>query len=133
MEEKTYSFAEFMEIVYRLRGEGGCPWDRAQTHDSLKKYLLEESEEVLDGIDEYEKSGDSDNLCEELGDVLYQVALHSAIAREEGAFTIEDVISGIAAKMVRRHPKVFGSGQESMSWDEIKAEERRIKSQKGNK
>ncbi len=133
MDEKRYSFQDFMEIVYRLRGEGGCPWDGAQTHTSLKKCLLEESQEVLEGIDIYESTGDGDNLCEELGDLLYQVALHSAIAREEGAFTIDDVISGIAGKMVRRHPHVFDTGQEKMSWDEIKVMEKKEKLKKNNK
>ena len=97
-------FDRFMEVVREIRKK--CPWDSVQTHESLKKYLVEESQEVLDGIDRLNETGDSDNLCEELGDVLFQVALHSLIAQEEGLFTIEDVISGVESKMRFRHPKI---------------------------
>ena len=83
-------FDRFMEVVRTIREK--CPWDSVQTHESLKKYLVEESQEVLDGIDRLNRTGDSDNLCEELGDVLFQVALHSLIAQEEGLFTVGDVI-----------------------------------------
>ena len=86
-------FDRFIKVVGEIREK--CPWDSVQTHESLKKYLIEESQEVLDGIDRLNETGDSDNLCEELGDVLFQVVLHSLIAHEEGIFTIEDVISGI--------------------------------------
>ena len=85
-------FDEFMEVVREIRKK--CPWDSVQTHESLKPYLMEEAEEVLEGIDRLNAEDDSRNLCEELGDVLFQVALHSVIAQEEGLFTIEDVISG---------------------------------------
>lgn len=90
-------FDDFMEIVRKIRRN--CPWDSAQTHESLKKYLLEESNEVLEGIDRLSKENDSTNLCEELGDVLFQVALHSVIAEEEGLFTVEDVIRDVSSKM----------------------------------
>ena len=90
-------FDRFIKVVREIREK--CPWDSVQTHESLKKYLVEESQEVLDGIDRLNETGDSDNLCEELGDVLFQVALHSLIAQEEGLFTIEDVISGVTDKM----------------------------------
>lgn len=86
-----------MEIVRKIRRN--CPWDSVQTHESLKKYLLEESNEVLEGIDRLSKENDSTNLCEELGDVLFQVALHSVIAEEEGLFTVEDVIRDVSSKM----------------------------------
>ena len=122
-------FDEFMEVVRELRKK--CPWDSVQTHESLKPYLMEESGEVLEGIDRLNTEGDSRNLCEELGDVLFQVALHSVIAEEEGIFTIEDVISGVESKMKFRHPKIFSPDDAeavSLSWDELKARERQKKS-----
>lgn len=114
-------FDDFMEVVREIRQK--CPWDSVQTHESLKKYLLEESNEVLEGIDRLSENGDSTNLCEELGDVLFQVALHSLIAEEEGLFTIEDVIRGVSSKMKFRHPKIFTPQDERMtglSWEELK-------------
>ena len=124
--KETYTFEELKEIIAKLRAEDGCPWDRAQTHESLKPCLMDEAEEVLEAIDRK----DMDNLCEELGDVLLQVMLHSQIAREEGAFTVEDVISYLCRKMIRRHPHVFGgetygTPEESKArWDEIKRQEK---------
>ena len=121
-----YTFQDLIEITAKLRSEGGCPWDRAQTHESLKPYLAEEAGEVLQAID----SKDMENLCEELGDVLLQVVLHAQIAREEGIFTLEDVVQGISEKMIRRHPHVFGTGHVQdarevvKSWEEIKQEEK---------
>ena len=118
-------FDELMEVVRELRRK--CPWDSVQTHESLKPYLMEESGEVLEGIDRLKAEGDSSNLCEELGDVLFQVLLHSVIAEEEGFFTIEDVISGIESKMRFRHPRIFSPEDTeavSLSWDELKARER---------
>ena len=123
-------FDRFIKVVREIREK--CPWDSVQTHESLKKYLVEESQEVLDGIDRLNETGDSDNLCEELGDVLFQVALHSLIAQEEGLFTIEDVISGVTDKMQFRHPKIFSPDDAeavSLSWDELKARERQKKSE----
>ncbi len=131
--EKKYTFQDFQKIVEQLRSKDGCPWDREQTHQSLKKYLVEETEEVLEGIDIYDSTGDWDNLCEELGDLLFQVMIHSVIAEEKGIFTIDDVIQGISEKMIRRHPRVFGSkmGANSqdtlLTWDEIKAREKQEK------
>ena len=122
-------FDRFMEVVREIRKK--CPWDSVQTHESLKPYLVEESGEVLEGIDRLSAEGDSRNLCEELGDVLFQVALHSVIAEEEGLFTIEDVISGIESKMKFRHPKIFSpedTETASLSWEELKARERQNKS-----
>ncbi len=120
--DKTYSFDDFMDIVRRLRSKDGCPWDREQTHESLKQCLLEECYEVIDAID----NKDIKNLCEELGDILLQVAMHSVIAEEENAFTVSDVISEESKKMIRRHPHVFGdlevksSDEVLKNWDAIK-------------
>ncbi len=99
-----YNMNHLLDILEKLRGSDGCPWDRKQTHESLKPYITEEGQEVLDAID----SGDDDDICEELGDLLLQVVFHSQIARERGAFTIHDVIHGISQKIVFRHPHVFG-------------------------
>ncbi|WP_251554321.1 nucleoside triphosphate pyrophosphohydrolase [Neobacillus muris] len=120
------NFAKFREIIAILRGPNGCPWDKKQTHESLKKYLIEETYEVIDAID----SGDLDHLVEELGDVLLQVMLHAQIGEDEGFFTIDDVIEGISAKMIRRHPHVFGEGKADsaeevvQNWQEIKRQEK---------
>jgi tetrapyrrole methylase family protein/MazG family protein len=95
---------ELLGLIRRLRAPDGCPWDRAQTHRSLRKYALEEAREVCQAVD----SEDMDALAEELGDLLLQVVLHAAIAEEEGAFGPDDVVRRLAAKLVRRHPHVFG-------------------------
>lgn len=124
-------FDEFMEVVREIREK--CPWDSVQTHESLKRYLLEESNEVLEGIDRLNRDGDGTNLCEELGDVLLQVALHSVIAEEEGLFTIEDVIQGVSDKMKFRHPRIFASQDESLtglSWEELKQKEKTLREKK---
>jgi len=119
-------FDEFVDTIATLRAPGGCPWDREQTHESMKKCLIDEAEEVLDAID----AKDDENLCEELGDVLLQVVMHAQIAAEEGRFTIEDVIRGVNDKMIRRHPHVFGdvkvdSLEDQLKlWEEIKAQEK---------
>ena len=119
-------FDEFVETIATLRAPGGCPWDQEQTHESMKKCLMDEAEEVLEAID----SKDDDNLCEELGDLLLQVVMHAQIAAEEGRFTIEDVIRGVNDKMIRRHPHVFGdvkidSLEDQLKlWEEIKAKEK---------
>lgn len=127
--DKKYNYEELLDIIHQLRSENGCPWDKAQTHESLIPCLCEESEEVVQAIE----NQDMDNLCEELGDVLLQVLLHAEIASETGAFTIEDVVQGLAEKMVRRHPHVFGdvkvnSKEEGLAlWKSIKMEEKRQK------
>ena len=133
MEEKIhYSFEELVGIIARLRGEDGCPWDKKQTHESLIPCLRDEAEEVVQAIEKQDK----ENLCEELGDVLLQVLMHSQIARENGSFTLEDVIDGISRKMIRRHPHVFGDAkaatpEESLAlWKQIKAEEQRDRANK---
>ncbi len=127
---KKYTFEEFLDIIKTLRSENGCPWDREQTHSSLKPCMTEEAAEVLAAIRIFEQTGNYENLIEELGDVLLQVVMHSQIAREEGLFTIEDVISDVAEKMVRRHPHVFGeakadnSEQVLINWEDIKKQEK---------
>ena len=95
------------EIVETLRSENGCPWDRVQTHESLKPECIEEAAEVINGINNYSKTGDAENLKEELGDLLLQVMFHSVIAEEEGLFTFDDVAKTVSEKMIRRHPHVF--------------------------
>lgn len=121
-------FSKFREIIAVLRGPNGCPWDKEQTHETLKKYLIEETYEVIDAID----SEDIDHLIEELGDVLLQVMLHAQIGEDEGYFSISDVIEGISAKMVRRHPHVFGEVQVDsaeevvQNWEEIKKKEKNV-------
>jgi tetrapyrrole methylase family protein/MazG family protein len=120
------SFSTLREIIRILRSPNGCPWDRQQTHKSLRKYIIEETYEVLEAIDEE----DQEALCEELGDVLLQILLHSQIAEDEGDFTLTDVIEGIGEKMVRRHPHVFksstvGSVEDVLTnWQEIKKQEK---------
>jgi tetrapyrrole methylase family protein/MazG family protein len=120
------SFAALEEIVARLRAPDGCPWDREQTHASLRRFLIEEAYEALAALDE----GIPAKLREELGDVLLQIMLHSQIAAEEGDFTVHDVIEGIAAKLLRRHPHVFGDAKVEtaedvvLKWEAIKDEER---------
>jgi tetrapyrrole methylase family protein/MazG family protein len=126
MNEDMGSFETLERIVARLRGPGGCPWDRKQTHASIKPYLIEEAYEVLQALDD-ESSG---KLCEELGDLLLQIMLHAQMAREAGDFDIEDVIRGIAVKLIRRHPHVFGDSdagdadEVALEWEAIKQEER---------
>lgn len=123
-------FSKLIDLMATLRAPNGCPWDRKQTHESLKPYLLEEAYEVLETIDHRDPA----KLKEELGDVLLQVIFHSQIATESGTFTIDDVVDHLAAKLVRRHPHVFGgqdaaakpaNGEQVLSqWEEIKRAER---------
>ena len=123
-------FEEFEEVIARLRAPDGCPWDRAQTHMSLKNTCIEEAAEVICGINILDRTGDADNLKEELGDLLMQVVLHARIAEEEGLFTMDDVIQSIIDKMIRRHPHVFGDSDgpgtdgSKESWEEIKKQEK---------
>lgn len=117
---------ELIEVIAKLRSPEGCPWDREQTHRSLKPHMLEEAYEAVDAID----SGDMVNLREELGDVLLQVLLHSQIADEEGAFNVEDVAKELKEKLIHRHPHVFGTAQVNSAsdvlenWDKLKKEEK---------
>lgn len=127
---KKYTFSDLQNIVKTLRGENGCPWDQVQTHQSLERCMIEEAYEAVEGIHLYAETGDGENLCEELGDVLLQVIFHSQLAEEEGIFNLDDVIYGICEKMIHRHPHVFCEGQaktELPNWDEMKKEEKRGK------
>jgi tetrapyrrole methylase family protein/MazG family protein len=126
-------FEELVAVQARLRAPGGCPWDREQTHLTLRTYLTEEAYEVLDAIED----GNPQNLAEELGDLLLQVLFHADLARETGAFDISHVIIGIRDKMVRRHPHVFGnvkaetSGEVLKNWAQLKAREKEAASPQG--
>lgn len=128
------SFDELVKIMKTLQAPGGCPWDREQTHESLKPYLIEETYELAEAID----SGKDEAIAEELGDVLLQVVFHAELAEREGKFTIDDVINGISKKMIRRHPHVFGdtdvenSSQVLTNWEEIKRQEKREKKAGGS-
>jgi tetrapyrrole methylase family protein/MazG family protein len=119
-------FQHLIDIIAKLRGENGCPWDKKQTHASLREYLLEESYEALEALDQ----GDNHKLCQELGDVLLQIMLHSQIAAEKGEFTLEEVIENINQKLIRRHPHIFGDVQVkdaeevTRNWEAIKQQER---------
>ncbi len=123
------AFAELVKIMERLRAPGGCPWDREQTHLSIKPYVLEEAFEVAEAIED----NDLEELKIELGDLLLQIVFHAEMAREAGQFTIEDVVRGIVDKMVRRHPHVFAdakvkdSDEVLSNWARIKQEERKHK------
>lgn len=135
MDHRRYTYEDFVEIIKMLRSENGCPWDREQTHLSLRPCMMEEAAEVAAAIRIYDRTGSYENLREELGDVLLQVVMHACIAEEEGLFTLEDVVSEVAEKMVRRHPHVFGnisaetSGQAVQNWEEIKRQEKEGKEQ----
>ncbi|CAB1254693.1 nucleoside triphosphate pyrophosphohydrolase [Clostridium sp. MT-14] len=127
--EITYDLKDLLDIMKKLRSDTGCPWDKGQNHDSLKKYLIEESYEVMEAVNEK----DDANLVEELGDVLFQIIFHCQIGEEEGFFNIRDVINGICHKMINRHPHVFGSEnidnteQVLTNWNIIKKEEQGLK------
>jgi len=122
-------FERLVELMAHLRAPGGCPWDREQTFESLRKYLIEETYEVIDAIDRQDWA----HLAEELGDLQLQIVFQSQIAAEEGKFRVEDVLDHISDKLVRRHPHVFGeesigtAGGVVHRWEEIKAEENRKK------
>ncbi|RKX46558.1 MAG: nucleoside triphosphate pyrophosphohydrolase [Thermotogae bacterium] len=116
------AFEELVKIMETLRGPDGCDWDKAQTHETLKPYLVEESYELIDAIDR----GDGEEITEELGDVLLQVIFHAQIAKEEGWFDILDVLEKLNGKLIRRHPHVFGDspGYSYQQWEEIKSREK---------
>jgi tetrapyrrole methylase family protein/MazG family protein len=122
----TENFVKLVDLVARLRGPEGCPWDRKQTPESLKPFLIEECYEVIDALDE----GDPRKVREELGDLLFQIVFHARIAEESGQFTMRDVIDSNLEKMIRRHPHVFGDAQLSTdkevlaNWEEIKKREK---------
>ncbi len=122
---------DLVDIMAKLRGNPGCPWDKSQTHETLKPFLIEEAYEVIDAIDRNNK----DDLVEELGDLLLQIVFHSRLAQERGDFDIGDVINGVCNKMVRRHPHIFGDitvdGTEEVlkNWEEIKRGEKDMKTE----
>ena len=126
-------FEKLVAVQARLRAPKGCPWDREQTHQSLRTYLLEEVYEVLEALD----AGNDAKFAEEMGDLLLQIVFHSQIAREEGRFTVADVVREIHDKMIRRHPHVFGqararnSAEVLRNWEQIKAEERQTSNRRG--
>lgn len=133
---EKYTYEQLLEIIRELRSEHGCPWDRAQTHESMIKCLREECEETVEAI----QNKDDENLCEELGDVLLQVLLHARIAEEEGRFSMSDVVDGLAKKMIRRHPHVFGDAPQAETpeeglarWKAIKEQEKEAKKKSGKK
>src|SRR6266404_9995276 len=127
-------FEKLIDVQARLRASNGCPWDREQTHQSLRTYLIEEAYEVLEALE----SRNDAKFAEEMGDLLLQIVFHSQIASEEGRFTVAEVIREIHDKMIRRHPHVFGKTQAKDSaevlrnWEQIKAEERRAGVNKGD-
>jgi MazG family protein len=124
------AFDDLVAVMAKLRAPGGCPWDHEQTYASLAQYLLEESYETFDAIQEAHETGDTTNLREELGDLLLQVVFHSTIGKERGDFTIDEVCEGVAQKLVLRHPHVFGDAKLARAqdvldnWDKLKADER---------
>jgi tetrapyrrole methylase family protein/MazG family protein len=124
--KNRFTFADLLDVMAQLRSRHGCPWDKAQTHESLKRYLIEEGYEVLDAID----TGDMDALADELGDVLLQVVFHARIAEQQGEFDISDVTTAICRKMISRHPHIFGDAAADTpeivlsNWEQIKKEER---------
>ncbi|MFQ5914049.1 MAG: nucleoside triphosphate pyrophosphohydrolase [Nitrospinota bacterium] len=128
-------FEDLVQLMARLRGEGGCPWDREQTHKSLRPYLIEETHETIEAIEK----GPPERLKEELGDLLLQIVFHAEIAEEEGRFTINDVIGRVHEKLVRRHPHVFGDVEAETpdkvlrNWEAIKLAERTGENEGGGK
>jgi len=122
----NYTCEELVALMARLRGAQGCPWDKEQTHKSLRRYLIEEAYETVDAID----ANDPEHLKEELGDLLLQIVFHAQIASEAGRFDIQDVVEGIVTKIVRRHPHIFGETKVScardviVKWEEIKSKEK---------
>ena len=130
MNTQMSEIEKLKEIVQKLRSEDGCPWDKVQTHESLKATCVEEAAEVVCGINILEKTGDAENLKEELGDLLLQVMFHAVIAEEEGLFTFDDVAKVVSEKMIRRHPHVFSGvtfksdEERHAAWEEIKKAEK---------
>ncbi|MDO5112015.1 MAG: nucleoside triphosphate pyrophosphohydrolase [Clostridia bacterium] len=126
-----YSLEDLMCVMHRLRAPGGCPWDAEQTHESLRKALLEETYEVLQTIDDRDMTG----MCEELGDLLLQIAIHTAIEEEKSGFTMLDVTSGVVGKLIYRHPHVFGSttvkdaDEVLVNWEKLKKKEKHMRTQ----
>ncbi len=127
--QPRYDYEALKQVIQRLRSPEGCPWDRAQTHESLKRYLIEETYETLEAID----IGDPEKIRDELGDVLLQVLLHAEIASERGQFNMDDVVHGVAAKMIARHRHVFGDEEAATAEEVVALWERVKKEEKGQK
>ena len=133
MMKDKYDFDDLLQVMERLRAENGCPWDREQTHESLKIYLIEETYEVLEALD----SGDMGKFCNELGDLLLQIVFHAQIAKENGVFDINDVTTEICQKLISRHTHIFGDAKADTAeqvlenWEAIKKKEKQIESQTG--
>ncbi len=127
MKKSTYNFSDLVEIVDLLRAPDGCPWDREQTHQSIRKGLIEETYEVVEGIDR----DDSEIMCEELGDLLLQVVFHASIAKDDNRFDLDKICDGICKKLIYRHPHVFStvevadSDEVLRNWDELKQKEKK--------
>lgn len=127
--QEKYTFQELTDIIAALRAPDGCPWDREQTFETMKKYLIDETQEVIQAVDQQ----DTENLCEELGDVLLQILLFSQIAKDQGLFDISHVIDAISRKMIRRHPHVFSGvifsspEERNAMWETIKQQEKALK------
>lgn len=126
MHKEKYTFGDLLEIMARLRAENGCPWDREQTHESIRRNLLEEAYEAVEAIDEK----NAEHLREELGDLLTQIVFHSSIQEEQGSFKLDDVADAVCKKLIYRHPHVFGgvkaedSAEVLENWDELKRREK---------
>ena len=133
MLKEKYSFNDLLHVMERLRAENGCPWDREQTHESLKIYMIEETYEVLEALD----AGDMKKFCNELGDLLLQIVFHAQIAKENNVFDIDDVTTEICQKLISRHTHIFGDAKADSAeqvienWEAIKKKEKQIKSQAG--
>lgn len=128
LREEKHDFQSLVSVMAALRSEGGCPWDMEQTHKSVRKCLIEETYEVIEAIDK----NDPELMCEELGDLLFQIVFHARIEEEESRFNMDDVIEGITHKMIARHPHVFAdtnvadSDEVIVNWDNIKKEEKHL-------
>lgn len=127
-ENTLKAIEKFIFVVEQLRGENGCPWDKAQTHGSLRMQLIEEAYEAADAMLAYEEKKETDNLREELGDLLLHIIMHGVIAEEEEIFSLEDIVTEITEKMIHRHPHVFSKEEwekqeTKKTWEELKAEE----------
>ncbi len=126
LKKENYNFDDLVDIVEILRGDGGCPWDAEQTHESIRTGFIEETYEVIEAID----TGNKTLMCEELGDVMLQVVFHAQIEREQGIFDVENVIDGVSKKLIHRHPHVFAesdaetSSEVLVAWEKIKNEEK---------
>jgi tetrapyrrole methylase family protein/MazG family protein len=133
MLKEKYDFNDLLDIMAKLRAENGCPWDREQTHESLRIYMIEETYEVLEALD----AGDTKKFCNELGDLLLQIVFHAQIAKENSDFNIDDVTTEICSKLISRHPHIFGDvkadtpDQVLVNWEAIKKKEKKLENHTG--